>query len=141
VGFSAMRSLDPFYIGVIKKMPRGFLSAFLVFSLSSCLYDKSGSLTPTSCSTSPTSQVSFSRDIFPIIQANCLQCHDAKNHYDGIVIENYSQIAESGKSGELYNSIQINSSTGKPYMPKGGRLLDCEIALIQAWIKQGALNN
>jgi len=84
--------------------------------------------------------VSFSRDIFPIIQTNCLQCHDAKNHYGGIVIENYTQIAESGRSGELYNSIQI-SSNGKAYMPKGGRLLDCEIALIQAWIKQGALNN
>lgn len=57
------------------------------------------------------------------------------------MIETYTQIAESGKSGELYNSIQINSSTGKAYMPKGGRLMDCEIALIQAWIKQGALNN
>ncbi|MEN9363876.1 MAG: hypothetical protein RI903_1185 [Bacteroidota bacterium] len=57
------------------------------------------------------------------------------------MIETYTQIAESGKSGELYNSIQINSSTGKAYMPKGGRLMDCEIALIQAWIKQGTLNN
>ena len=80
-------------------------------------------------------------NIFPIIKTNCFQCHDAKNHYGGIVIETYTQIAESGKSGELYNSIQINSSTGKAYMPKGGRLMDCEIALIQAWIKQGALNN
>jgi uncharacterized membrane protein len=136
-----MSNIQQFYIGVIKKMPRGLLSAFLVFLCSSCLYDKSGSPTPASCSTSPTSQVSFSRDIFPIIQTNCLQCHDSKNHSDGIVIENYKQIAESGKSGELYNSIQINSSTGKAYMPRGGRLLDCEIALIQAWIKQGALNN
>ncbi len=135
-----MKVLEPLYIGVIKKMPRGFLSAFLVFLCSSCLYDKSGSPTPASCSTSPTSQVSFSRDIFPIIQTNCLQCHDAKNHYGGIVIENYTQIAESGRSGELYNTIQI-SSNGKAYMPKGGRLLDCEIALIQAWIKQGALKN
>ena len=135
-----MSNIQQFYIGVIKKMPRGLLSAFLVFLCCSCLYDKSGSLTPASCSTSPTSQVSFSRDIFPIIQTNCLQCHDAKNHYGGIVIENYTQIAESGRSGELYNTIQI-SSNGKAYMPKGGRLLDCEIALIQAWIKQGALNN
>jgi uncharacterized membrane protein len=135
-----MSIIQQLYIGVIKKMSRGFLSAFLVFLCSSCLYDKSGSLTPASCSTSPTSQVSFSRDIFPIIQTNCLQCHDAKNHYGGIVIENYTQIAESGRSGELYNTIQI-SSNGKAYMPKGGRLLDCEIALIQAWIKQGALKN
>lgn len=137
-----MRGLDPFYIGVIKKMPRGFLSAFLVFLCCSCLYDQSKSQpTPATCSTSPSSQVSFSRDVLPIIKTNCLQCHDAKNHYGGIVIETYTQMAESGKSGELYNSIQINSSTGKAYMPKGGRLMDCEIALIQAWIKQGSLNN
>ena len=135
-----MSNIQQFYIGVIKKMPRGLLSAFLVFLCCSCLYDKSGNPTPATCSTSPTSQVSFSRDIFPIIQTNCLQCHDAKNHYGGIVIENYTQIVESGRSGELYNTIQI-SSNGKAYMPKGGRLLDCEIALIQAWIKQGALNN
>ena len=53
-------------------------------------------------------------NIFPIIKINCLQCHDAKNHFGGIVIENYTQIAESGKSGELYNSIQIFPCPAKP---------------------------
>ena len=132
--------IQQIYIGVLKLMPRGFLSALLVFMLNACLQDKETVLAPKTCSTLPSSQVSFSKDIFPIIKLNCLQCHDAKNHFGGIVIENYTQIAESGKSGELYNTIQI-SSNGKAYMPKGGRLIDCEIALIQAWIKQGALNN
>lgn len=121
-------------------MSRGFLLALLVSIFCSCLYEKQGSLSPYTCGTLPTSHVSFLKDIFPIIKNNCLQCHDAKNHYGGIVIENYTQIAESGKSGELYNSIQI-SNFGKAYMPKGGRLMDCELALIYAWIKQGALNN
>jgi len=121
-------------------MPRGILSVLLVFILNACLQDKQTVLGPKTCSTSPSSQVSFTKDIFPIIKINCLQCHDAKNHFGGIVIENYTQIAESGKSGELYNTIQI-SSNGKAYMPKGGRLMDCEIDLIQAWVKQGALNN
>jgi len=136
-----MNLIQQIYIGVLKIMPRGFLSALLVFILNASLQDKQAVLGPKSCSTSPSSQVSFTKDIFPIIKINCLQCHDAKNHFGGIVIENYTQIAESGKSGELYNSIQINSSTGKAYMPKGGRLMDCEIDLIQAWVKQGSLNN
>lgn len=135
-----MNLIQQFYIGVLKIMPRGFLSALLVFMLNACLQDKESIRAPKTCSTVPSSQVSFSKDIFPIIQINCLQCHDAKNHFGGIVIENYMQIAESGRSGELYNSIQI-SSFGKAYMPKGGRLMDCEIELIQAWTKQGALNN
>jgi uncharacterized membrane protein len=136
-----MNLIQQIYIGVLKIMPRGILSVLLVFVLNACLQDKQAVLRPKSCSTLPSSQVSFTKDIFPIIKINCLQCHDAKNHFGGIVIENYTQIAESGKSGELYNSIQINSSTGKAYMPKGGRLMDCEIDLIQAWVKQGALNN
>jgi uncharacterized membrane protein len=135
-----MNLIQQFYIGVLKIMPRGFLSALLVFMLNACLQDKESIRAPKTCSTSPSNQVSFSKDIFPIIQINCLQCHDAKNHFGGIVIENYMQIAESGRSGELYNSIQI-SSFGKAYMPRGGRLMDCEIELIQAWINQGALNN
>ncbi len=135
-----MNLIQQFYIGVLKIMPRGFLTALLVFMLNACLQDKESIRAPKTCSTLPSSQVSFSKDIFPIIQINCLQCHDAKNHFGGIVIENYMQIAESGRSGELYNSIQI-SSFGKAYMPRGGRLMDCEIELIQAWTKQGALNN
>ncbi len=135
-----MNLIQQFYIGVLKIMPRGFLSALLVFMLNACLQDKESIRAPKTCSTVPSSQVSFSKDIFPIIQINCLQCHDAKNHFGGIVIENYMQIAEYGRSGELYNSIQI-SSFGKAYMPRGGRLMDCEIELIQAWTKQGALNN
>ena len=127
-----------FYIGVIKKMSVGFLPAFLVWLTLSC-QKKEVSLTPT-CTTNPTSTVSFKRDVFPIIKTNCLSCHDAVNHFGGIVIENYDQIALSGKSGELYNSIMITSN-GKAYMPKGGRLLDCEIELIQAWVKQGVPNN
>jgi uncharacterized membrane protein len=135
-----MKLIQQLYIGVLKIMPRGILSVLLVLLLNACLQDKQTVLAPKTCSTLPSSQVSFSKDIFPIIKINCLQCHDAKNHFGGIVIENYTQIAESGKSGELYSTIQI-SSNGKAYMPKGGRLMDCEIDLIQAWVKQGALNN
>jgi hypothetical protein len=33
------------------------------------------------------------------------------------------------------------AANGKAYMPKGGRLMDCEIALLKAWVDQGAKNN
>ena len=119
-------------------MSAGILPAFLVWLSFSC-QKKETNLTPT-CTTNPSATVSYKRDVFPIIQINCLSCHDAVNHFGGIVIENYDQIALSGKSGELYNSIMITSN-GKAYMPKGGRLFDCEIELLKAWIDQGAKNN
>jgi mono/diheme cytochrome c family protein len=126
------------YIGVIKKMSAGFLPAFLVWLAFSCI-KKDDAAVP-SCTATPPATISFQKDVYPIIKQNCLSCHDATNHFGGIVIENYDQIALSGRSGELYNSIMI-SSNGKAYMPKGGRLMDCEIALIKAWVDQGAKNN
>ena len=127
-----------FYIGVIKKMSAGVLPAFLVLLTLSC-QKKEVNLTPT-CATNPTSLVSFKRDVFPIIQTNCLSCHDESNHNGGIILDSYDKLQLYGKSDDLVNSIKI-ASNGKAYMPKGGRLLDCEIALIQAWVKQGVANN
>jgi hypothetical protein len=129
------------YIGVIQKMSGGFLLAFLVTLLTGCAQDKEGVVAPSTCSTSPSSVVSYTRDIYPIIKNNCLSCHDAKNHFGGIVIENYTQISESSKSGELYQSVYFPPSGNPPYMPKGAPLLKCEIGLIEAWAKQGSLNN
>jgi hypothetical protein len=127
-----------FYIGVIKKMSAGLLPAFLVLLTLSC-QKKEVNLTPT-CSTNPTATVSFKRDVFPIIKTNCLSCHDESNHYGGIILDSYEKLQLYGKSDDLVNSINI-ASNGKAYMPKGGRLLDCEIVLIQAWVKQGVANN
>lgn len=119
-------------------MSAGILPAFLVLIVISC-QKKEVNLTPT-CSTNPTSTVSLKRDVFPIIKTNCLSCHDAANHNGGIVLDSYENLQLYGKSDDLVNSIRI-AANGKAYMPKGGRLLDCEIALIQAWVKQGLVNN
>ena len=129
------------YIGVIQKMSGGFLLAFLVFLLSGCAQDKEGAIAPSTCSTSPSSIVSFARDIYPIIKNNCLSCHDSKNHAGSIVIENYVQTSTLAKTGQLYESVYFPPSGNPPYMPKGAPLLKCEIALIEAWAKQGSLNN
>lgn len=132
-----MRELR-FYIGVIEKMSAGFLPAFLILLCLSCQKNELN-LSP-NCSTNPNATISFKRDIYPIIKTNCLSCHNTTNHSGGIVLTNYDEIAFSGKSNDLENSIRI-ASNGKAYMPKGGRLLDCEIALIQSWVKQGLMNN
>jgi mono/diheme cytochrome c family protein len=128
-----------FYIGVIKKMSAGFLPAFLVWIACSCIKKDEAAVVP-GCTATPPATISYKKDVYPIIKNNCLSCHDATNHFGGIVIENYDQIALSGKSGELNNVVMI-SSNGKAYMPKGGRLMDCEIALLKAWVDQGVKNN
>lgn len=127
------------YIGVFWLMPLSFFVAFLFFACS-----KEDEPTPdnttSSCSNALKTNLSFAKDVFPIIQRNCLACHDSKNHADGVVLENFTQLSESARIGELLNSITpLNGNP--PYMPKGGRLTDCQIATIQNWIKQGINNN
>jgi len=129
------------YIGVIQKMSGGFLLTFLVFLLNSCVQDKEGVTAPSTCSTSPSSTVSYTRDIFPIVKNSCLSCHDAKNHAGAIVMETYSQTSSLAKTGQFYESVYYPPSGNPPYMPKGAPLLKCEISLIEAWVKQGCLNN
>jgi len=123
------------YIGVLMLMSSGFLVTLLVFS---CKKNEPDLLTNT-CATATKSVISYSKDVYPIIQQNCLSCHDAKNHSGGIVIENFVQISESAKIGELMNSIA--PASGYPSMPKGSKLTDCQIAAIQNWINQGINNN
>ena len=68
-----------------------------------------------------------------------MSCHDTRIHSGGIVIENFVQISESAKIGELMNSIA--PANGYPSMPKGGKLTDCQISTIKNWIIQGINDN
>ena len=139
VGITSNTNRNRYYIGVLRLMPLGFLVAFLFFSCSK-EEDPVLDITTANCSTAVKTNISFSKDVYPIIQSNCLSCHDSKNHSGGIVIEDFKQIAESARIGELMNSIK-SLNGNPPYMPKGGRLTDCQIATIQNWIIQGINNN
>lgn len=124
------------YIGVFMLMPLGFLVALLYSSCKKTELD----FVSSNCDAAKNTSITFSNDVYPIIKDNCLSCHDAKMHSGGIVIENFTQIAESAKIGELMNSITPFNGN-PPAMPKGGRLTDCQIAIIKNWINQGINNN
>lgn len=115
-----------------------FTCLLFLLILNSCLYDKQ--IIPTICVVEKDTAISFKNDVFPIIKSQCLECHNAKNHSDGIVIENYLQISESAKIGELYDTV-VSVNGYPPRMPKGGLLSDCEVATIKKWIDQQTPNN
>lgn len=139
-----MESFKQYYIGVIRQMSRGFLSTFLIIFLISisCTYDQNPlNTTKVDCNVQNLKSISYSRDVFPIIQSNCLSCHDAVNHFDGVVIENYQQISESCRLGEMMDVITTHYAGSLPRMPKGGQLKSCEVEVIRLWIQQGLINN
>jgi cytochrome c553 len=89
--------------------------------------------------------MSFTGDVWPVINASCTGCHSGSSPSGNVSLENYSAIAAAaaigaGNYGSLYGTI--SHASGNSPMPKGGsKLSDCTIAKIKAWIDQGALDN
>lgn len=111
----------------------------LFISMLSCKYEKNVSPEP-ACQAESLTIVSYQTNIKPILVNNCNSCHNNANHSGGVKLENFNDVKFWASSGILYDQI-ISVNGLIPQMPKGGRLSDCEVKLIQAWINQGTLEN
>jgi len=109
-----------------------------LLTLSSCYNDNFQSLYPSGpCDTS---QVTYSKDVWPVISAQCTVCHSGATPYGNIALENYSDVVASAKNGKLLGSIRFDA--GYSPMPKGGsKLSNCVITKIEKWVKAGTPNN
>ncbi len=111
------------------------LIAFLV-GLSSCSSDNQEEFYNAECDTE---NVTFSATVKPIIDRNCKSCHSAGNASGGVALDTYTSIKSNVDNGSLIGSIK--HLPGFSPMPLGGKLDDCTIAKIDAWINDGALDN
>ena len=115
--------------------------------LSACSY-KNG-YEPTPCNMPLT--VSYKTDVLPILTNNCYRCHNAANYVlktQGYFnMESFTQMQfycnpVNGKGGVSPMVGNIRHDAGFNNMPyDGGKLSDCDIAIIKAWVDAGALNN
>jgi hypothetical protein len=93
-----------------------------------------------------TPKISFSRDVAPILAANCMQCHGKEPlmaHLDLRTRETALKGALHGAAiipGNAAESHLYRHLTGQevPQMPLGGKLPDSDIAIIKKWIDSGA---
>ncbi len=101
--------------------------------LFSCTKDKvAGTIVDSNC----TDSVSFSTDVWPIIEQNCTSCHDVGNT-TGYTLTNHTNI--SSNAAAIVGSMK---GSGFQLMPQGGDALpDSVIQKVQCWISQGKLNN
>jgi mono/diheme cytochrome c family protein len=78
--------------------------------------------------------VSFPGTVWPILQANCVGCHNSTSSENGnIDMNNYADIARIASSGQLIGAIE--HTYGHSAMPKNGNKLSvCSIAKIRRWI-------
>lgn len=78
--------------------------------------------------------------IKPIIDVNCVGCHNSSSAGGGYSFSNYAGLKASVTSGRLLGTI--NHSGGFSAMPQGGaKLSDCKIQQITKWVNAGAPNN
>lgn len=92
-------------------------------------------------------EVSFERDVKPILQKHCAGCHQPSSKASGLDLTTYDAFRAGGKRGAAFNvsapadSVVVKYMTGemKPSMPLGGALLPtAEVDRIRLWIKEGA---
>jgi len=91
---------------------------------------------------------SFSADVAPILQKNCLACHSSAAKMGGLVMEKFGLLMKGGahgpviipgKSGESRLVMMLEGKV-QPRMPFGGDPLPAaEIATIKAWIDAGGV--
>ncbi|HTL18513.1 MAG TPA: DUF1549 domain-containing protein [Patescibacteria group bacterium] len=95
-----------------------------------------------------TRQVSFSNDIKPILEASCIKCHGRGRDKGNFRIDSRETLLKGGDSGSPVvigksdESLLIELVSGLDpdnVMPKkGSKLTKDQIALLRAWIDQGA---
>jgi hypothetical protein len=111
--------------------------AFGLLALSGCYYDNEQDLYPgIQCDTS---NVTYSGTIAPILNANCVQCHNSVSPSNNIDLSTYDGV-HAVPTSILIGVITWQS--GYPQMPKGGsQLPSCDISKIEIWIRNGEPNN
>ncbi len=92
-------------------------------------------------------RVDFARDIQPIFESSCVQCHAHGKHKGGFSLETRAAFLQGGDSGVVASpgnsaaSYVIETISGLDpdiVMPQKGRKLTREqVALFRAWIDQG----
>jgi cytochrome c5 len=126
----------------MKKLFKIVLYSGLILLFQSCYYDTviEEEVIP------PPDDVSYSNDIQPLWDADCVSCHKGaippdltdENSWDELVNNGYVVPFESDESS-LMNSLY--GTNGEQLMPPAGKWSDNKINLVKAWIDQGAKNN
>ena len=117
------------------------VSILCVVCATSCKTDDAESLYPNK-PTCDTVNMKYAADIQPIIQVNCLNkgCHTTGNPSGGYKYDNYNNFILTIPNDRLLNSLKYITG-GSKNMPPTGKLSDCDISKVEAWIRSGYPNN
>jgi mono/diheme cytochrome c family protein len=96
----------------------------------------------------PAAHVDYDKDVRPLLAQNCYGCHGPDVQQSGLRLDlrqnalrggDYGPVIVPGKSSESKIIRRLVDGDGGMQMPPSGALLPEEIAMLRAWIDQGAL--
>jgi hypothetical protein len=82
-----------------------------------------------------TSSVTFSGQIWPMMETYCTGCHSTGSAGGGIVIAGYDDLVALAGNGSLMGSVRYEADFAN--MPTNQQLSECNISLLQKWIDDG----
>lgn len=117
-----------------------FVVLVLMIIASACYNNNMEYLYPQVPGSCDTTNVTFSGKVKPILDNNCVGCHNTANALGSVNLDGYSRVTVYVTNGKLMGTL--NHASGFSPMPKNGnKLSDCQINVIQIWINKGAINN
>lgn len=117
--------------------PLTILLALTSLFIAGCYYDNEEDLYPSNCNTD---NMSYATDVAPIISVNCLVCHSTASNLGNVRLEGYTALKTYVDNGKLLGAIKHQS--GFSAMPQNApKLSSCNIAKIEQWVADGALDN
>lgn len=119
----------------MRKIVGVIIMAVTILFFNGCYYDKDDLVYPKS--TCDTANMTYTKDIQNIIATNCSSCHTG-NISSGFNLGNYDDLKEHADDGDLMDRITTNDITRR--MPQGGKLSDCDINKIKAWVDRNTPN-
>jgi hypothetical protein len=103
---------------------------------------------PTATDTPPEDNfVSFSNDVFPIIQFRCLNCHGGEKIEEGLNMSDYLGLMNGSINGTIVtpgdaeNSLFVEMVASQKMPKRGAKLTPAQVQLFRDWVNQGALEN
>ena len=100
-------------------------------------------LTGALCGQTPAGKVTYNDHVLPIFRNACLNCHNPDKKKAGLDLSTYQGALQGSETGKVLQSGNPNGSllfkcvkqTEEPKMPpKGDRLTDAELAVLEKWI-------
>ena len=95
----------------------------------------------------PAREVSYARDVRPILESRCASCHTGEFVSEGLDMNTYDSLMKGSENGPVIvpgnarDSLLVEKITEGKMPKRGPKLTPTQIQIITDWIDAGAPNN